>query len=116
MKSIDKEITVALQLSSKHTYDYSKYSNIYPWTNENIKSYYNYKDLTDKTALCITSSGDHILYAAASGATDIDSFDKNRLCKYYSALKIATILAYSEKDFNKVFIGNNIMFYNGGVV
>ena len=106
--TLKKDIEVATKLLRGKPLEYDErnnYGQLYPWTNENIKSYYDYKDLTDKTALCITSSGDHILYAAASGATDIDSFDKNRLCKYYSALKIATILAYSEKDFNKVFIG-----------
>lgn len=104
--TLEKDIEIAVKLLDRKPLDEEErknYGQLYPWSNENIKSYYKYKDLTDKSALCITSSGDHILYAAASGAKYIDAFDKNRLCKYYSALKIATILAYDEKEFYKIF-------------
>ena len=66
--TLEKDIEVATKLLRGKPLEYDErnnYGQLYPWTNENIKSYYNYKDLTDKTALCITSSGDHILYAAA---------------------------------------------------
>lgn len=80
------------------------YNKLYPWSNEGISNYYKYYDLTNKKALCITGSGDHLLYAAAAGATEIDSFDKNRLCKYYTALKVALILSYNEINFFKHFV------------
>lgn len=83
------------------------YGRIYPFSNESIRSYYKYYDLKGKNALCITSSGDHIIYASLNGAQEIDAFDKNRLCKYYSALKIATILAYNEKEFYNIFCQKN---------
>ncbi len=104
---LEKDIKAALkilyqeQLTEEEEITYAK---LYPWSNENIASYYQYYDLTNKKALCVTGSGDHLLYAAAAGATEIDAFDKNRLCKYYSALKIALILSYTEEDFYKQFI------------
>lgn len=75
------------------------YNKIYPWTNEKLSSYYNLKDLQGKNVLTVTSSGDHALHAILAGATKIDSFDKNRLCKYFSALKIAAIKSFSYEKF-----------------
>lgn len=80
------------------------YEKIYPFSNESIISYYNYVNLLNKKALCVTASGDHALYAAAAGANNIECFDMNKLTKYYAALKIALILAYDEKSFFKLFI------------
>ena len=76
---------------------------LYPWSNEGIHKYYKYYDLKDKDVLCITGSGDHALFAANNGAKEIDCLDKNPLCKYYLALKIALILAYDEKNFFRHF-------------
>lgn len=83
--------------------EFKLYNAIYPWTNETIKKYYNYKDLTNKSALCVTASGDHALHAILSGATNIDSFDINPLAKWYCMLKIALIKAYDLKTFKKQF-------------
>ena len=105
MTSLEKDIEVALKLLYKEQLteeEWNHYNRIYPWSNEDIYNYYNYEDLTNKNALCITSSGDHILYAVAAGANNIDAFDKNRLCKYYAALKIALILSQDEKTFFKL--------------
>lgn len=104
---LEKDINIALKILYKKKLSEKEklvYNQLYPWSNEKIDSYYNYEDLTNKKTLCITSSGDHLLYAIAAGSTQIDSFDKNRLCKYYAALKIALILAHNETDFFKYFI------------
>lgn len=104
---LEKDISVALKILYQESLTEQEqlvYAKLYPWSNENIASYYHYYDLTDKKALCVTGSGDHLLYAASAGATEIDAFDKNRLCKYYSALKIALILSHNEEDFDKHFI------------
>lgn len=76
---------------------------IYAWTNEKINLYYNYLDLTEKKALCITSSADHILHAVLAGSTYIDAIDKNKLAKYYASLKIALIKRYNFNEFTKKF-------------
>ena len=76
---------------------------IYPWSNEHIEKYYNYYNLTNKKALCITGSGDHAIHAAAAGACEIDCIDINPLAKYYQMLKVALILTYDEKTFFKHF-------------
>lgn len=104
---LEKDIKVALKILYQESLTEQEqlvYAKLYPWSNENISRYYNYYDLKNKKALCVTGSGDHLLYAAAAGATEIDAFDKNRLCKYYSALKIALILSHTEEEFYKHFI------------
>ena len=82
---------------------------LYPFSNEEIKKYYNYKDLTGKSALCITGSGDHSLFCALAGAKNIVSVDINPLAKYFSALKIAIIKAYDKKYFCKIFTNEGII-------
>lgn len=104
--NLETDINVARKMLYEQplTTEESKYYGwIYPFSNEMLNHYYNYYDLNNKNALCITSSGDQIIYASANGAKEIDAFDKNRFCKYYSALKIAIILAYNEKEFYKIF-------------
>lgn len=85
---------------------------IYPWTNEAVKNYYDYIDLTNKKSLCITSSADHILHAILCGSTYVDAIDKNIFAKYYAALKIALIKTYDFEiffsKFSNVFIRNDI--------
>lgn len=83
--------------------EFKSYNAIYPWTNEIIKKYYNYKKLTNKNALCVTASGDHALHAILAGATKIDSSDKNPLAKWYAMLKIALIKTYDLKNFKNQF-------------
>ena len=115
---LDKDIKMALKILYNEPLTIEEmnfYNKIYPWSNENINAYYNYYDLTNKNALCITSSGDHLLYAIAAGAKDIDAFDMNRLSKYYSALKIALILAYDEKNFFKHFTNKHNHFISNKI-
>lgn len=83
--------------------EFLQYNAIYPWTNEAIKKYYNYKPLTNKNALCVTASGDHSLHAILAGVTKIDSFDKNPLAKWYAMLKIALIKTYDLETFKNQF-------------
>lgn len=81
---------------------FSSGEDVYSWTNEPLKEYYD-KDAIDKKVLAVTSSGDHILHAALAGAKDITGFDINRFSKYYAALKIAMIKTYTYDDFIKMF-------------
>ena len=99
--NLQRDIETAFSLlNTKECVDTYK---LYPWSNERIFKYYDYYDLTNKKALCITGSGDHALYAIAAGAKEIDCVDRNFLCKYYQALKIALILTYEEKHFFELF-------------
>ena len=85
--NLESDITIAKKLLYRQPLDMEErmhYGQIYPFSNEDIGCYYDYYDLKDKKALCITSSGDHIIYASQGGATEIDAFDRNRLCKYYA--------------------------------
>ncbi len=71
---------------------------IYAWTNEKIKDYYD-RNLEDKKLLCVTASADHALHGVLAGAKEIDCFDINEFCKYYAALKIAMIKRYDLNEF-----------------
>lgn len=105
-KELERDINTALKFLYKVPLtDEEKtiYDRIYPWSNEPIFRYYDRYDLEDKKTLCITSSMDHALYATNAGAKDIDCIDRNRLCKYYAALKIALIKAYNEENFFEHF-------------
>lgn len=79
------------------------YYKLYPWSNEKLKYYYRYKDLTDKKALTVTASGDHIISAIAASAKEVDCIDINKLAKYFASLKIATLLTYPKRKFIKSF-------------
>lgn len=83
--------------------DKKRYCSLYAWSNEAISKYYNYKDLTNKNALCVTSSGAHPIHASLAGATKIDAFDINPLAKWYSALQVALIKAYDLKSYMNQF-------------
>lgn len=93
------------------------FSWIYPFTNENIKGYYELFDFEDKDILCVTSSGDHVINSIFKGAKNIDAFDQNILSKYYTELKIGAIKTLSLEEFINFFynkcqfsISNN--YYN----
>lgn len=97
MSNLQRDIETAFYiLKTRECNDTYK---LYPWSNERIFNYYKYYDLTNKKAMCITGSGDHALYSIAAGASEVDCVDKNFLCKYYQALKVALILTYDEKYF-----------------
>lgn len=106
-KQLKKDIDVAIKLlygEALNKEEQLHYNQIYPWSNEGIDEYYNYYTLKQKRVLTITASGDHIIYATSAGAKEIDSIDINRLSKYYAALKIASIKAYTEDEFIDKFM------------
>lgn len=85
---------------------------IYPFTNENIKSYYSIIDFQNKKVLCPTSSGDHILNALLKEPLNISSFDINPLAKYYVELKIAAIKTLSLEEFIMFFYNKKLSIHN----
>lgn len=94
-----------------HYKDFSKYSSIYPFTNENLSSYFKRVDLKGKSVLSVAGSGDHYLEALIRGSKSIKLFDINILTKYYLELKIAAIKALEYDEFMDFFILEN-NFYN----
>lgn len=95
-----------LNIESNHIpwcIDNKEYGAVYSWSNERLECYFNYLNQEDKNALAITSSGDHVIYAALAGNKLIDACDINRFAKYYSALKIALLRTYDIKNFKKHF-------------
>lgn len=101
-EELERDISVALKFLYKVELTEEErtiYDKIYPWSNEAIYRYCDYYNLEDKNVLTITASMDHALYAIANGAKKIDCTDRNKLCKYYAALKVALIRAYDEQDF-----------------
>lgn len=82
----------------------SAYTLIYPWTNEDLKFYYNLENLSNKKVLTIDGSGDHPIHLALAGARKIDAIDINPLSKYYSSLKIAIMETSSYDEFKASFI------------
>lgn len=112
---LEKDIEIAIKILYNQSLTQEEreiYGKIYPWSNEALSCYYNYYDLTNKSAFCITSSGDHILYAVDANAKEIDATDLNRLSKYFAALKIACILAYDKNQFDKIFISKTNRIIN----
>lgn len=79
------------------------YDRIYPWTNESLSTYYDLYNLENKDILTVTSSLDHALHAILMNAKKIDSFDKNKLCKYYAELKISLIKTLEYEEFMKFY-------------
>ena len=78
---------------------FSALDDVYPFTNEYLKDYYE-KILINKKVLSVTASGDHALHAIYAGSKDITCFDINIFAKYYAALKLAMIKTYSFMDFS----------------
>lgn len=81
---------------------FSKYSSIYPFTNDKLELLFKYLDLK-KRILTVTSSGDHALFAILNGSKLIDCFDVNSLSKYFMELKISAIKALDYKEFMKFY-------------
>ncbi len=82
--------------------------NIYPFTNEDIKGYFDNFDFKGKDVLSVLASSDQVFDMFLRGAKSIDTFDINPLTKYYFYLKKAAILALDKKDFINFFNQNII--------
>lgn len=80
-----------------------EYSPVYTFTTENLDSYLNAIDIFDKKVLTVTSSGVHLINLSLLGAKKIDCFDINKLCYYYTKLKIAFILNCNYIEFLQYF-------------
>lgn len=110
--NVNKDIEEASKLIKYNPFYYpkfSKYSSIYPFTNENISSYFNLLNINNKDVLTVAGSGDHFLELLMRDCKQIQIFDINILTKYYINLKIAGVRTLNYDEFVKFFvIDNNI--------
>ncbi len=73
------------------------YDSLYTFATEDMRSYYkSFKH--PQSFLSIGASGDQVANAINSGATIIDVYDSNNLCRYSVALKLAAIKALTKKE------------------
>ncbi|MDD2435887.1 MAG: DUF3419 family protein [Bacilli bacterium] len=109
IKSVKNDIDGSIKLikNRRDKINYSKYSCLYSFTTENIKGYYHNFSFKNKKVLTICGSGDHILNAILLGATDITTFDINKLTYYYLHLKIGAVKTLSYEKFIDYFMLNN---------
>lgn len=75
------------------------FTQIYPFTTENISGYINEFELKNRSLLTVGSSGDQIINAILYGCEDITHYDINPYSKYYIFLKLACLLKLDRKDF-----------------
>ncbi len=105
MEKVEKDLSIAKAMlgieTLKENFDIDVYGAIYPWSNEDIDSYYDYVDLNDKNTFAVTGSGDHIIYACLAGSKLVDGIDINPFAKYYSALKISMMKTYDVKEIKR---------------
>lgn len=87
-----------------YTEKYSKYCQIYSFTTENLKDYYENFDFKNKKVLTVCASGDHIFNAILLGASYITCFDINSLAKYYYSLKSICIKYLNYEEFLEYFM------------
>lgn len=106
-------LNIALSSAIRQCYQGSEdnFSNIYPFTTENISGYIDFFDLENKKLLTVGSSGDQALNAILNGCSDITVLDVNKYVEYYYYLKVAAILRMSYVDFLSFFRYSN--FYSG---
>lgn len=105
------DIKQTLKLDDESRKRFSKYSKMYIMTTENIDGYYKYFDFKDKKVLVPTSSFDHALNAILKGASEVDTFDINRLSFYISNLKLAAVKSLTYNEFINFFLSDNPFNY-----
>lgn len=110
---------IELEKTKELIENYIKYHNafsnrVYSYTNENIKSYLNNFDFSDKnSALSVLSSGDQVFNLIHNGIINIDTFDSNYLTEFYSlGIKKAMILKYDYKDFLHKYLDLLLGYYS----
>lgn len=86
------------QSTNKYKMDnnFENYSRIYPHTNENLNEYI--EDLSGKTILTVSASGDQKLNMIGNGAKRIDTFDINKYSPIYENLKLSAIRYLDYED------------------
>lgn len=103
MRQFDIDLDRAMALCEEFYGDYTSFSRIYTFTNENISEYIKFFDLENRSLLTVGSSFDQVLNAYFCGARDITLLDINPFAIYYAYLKIAAILTLTYDEFQDFF-------------
>lgn len=99
MNNFDEILIKAIKQCKNEDYDF--FSNIYPFTTENIAGYIDEFNLSNKSLLTVGSSADQILNAILYGCKNITLFDINPYVKFYYYLKVACILTLNMEEYLK---------------
>ncbi len=112
MQNIENDIKAVKQLIKKSYNNgfylsnkpFEKYSKAYFSTNENIKGYLNYLDISlYENALSVLSSGDQMFNLICQDILNIDTFDINKISLYIVfGLKLTLIEKYDYEDYLKI--------------
>lgn len=92
-----------------------KFNKVYPFTNENITSYFDLFNFNKKRVLSVLGSGDQYFSSLLFGADSIDLFDLNSTAYYYFVLKFISLKFLSYQEFVEFFVVSkldNINIYN----
>ena len=79
--------------------NFSKYSQVYLFSNENLRDYYKLFDFKGKNVLTVAGSGDQVFSSILYGSKFVDCFDINKLTYYNIGLKMACIKSLEYNEF-----------------
>ena len=91
MNYLSKKFMADTMIRDDNYYSSTYFTQIYPFTTENINGYLPLFDLNNKTLLTVGSSGDQVLNAVISGCKEIDVIDLCPFSQEYFNLKRAAI-------------------------
>lgn len=97
----------SLNLKEIDINSFSKLSQIYSFTTENIAGYFKQLQFENKTVLTVSASGDHIINAFYEGASKVYGFDINYLALIFTELKLVALQSLNYKEFLDFFMINN---------
>lgn len=81
-------------------------SSIYPFTNEDITSYFHH--LKQKTnVLTVIGSGDQILNSILAGTKNFTAFDISIFPEFYLYLKLASVIALDKEEYFTYYLSND---------
>lgn len=107
MEQVTKDVDGAIALLREpfnDTFAYKTYNPSFLFTTENQEEIAQIVDYKDKDVLTVAASGDQYLASIYYGANEVKIFDINRLTKYITYLKIASIMALSYEEFMNFFV------------
>ena len=86
---------------------------VYPFTTEDISSYFEYLELDQTSVLTVGSSGDQALNAILSGAKEVTLYDLNPDTHEFVESKVDMLLNSSYQDFySNIMNDNNFKYFD----
>ena len=110
---IENDIKLAKDIiNGNENSEIHRFSQLYPFTNENLKDYLGPVDFTDKKVLTVGSSLDQTFNLINYNCQDITVVDLSPFTKYYYELKKATILNLERTAFFRYLCYNDFSFFS----